>query len=109
MKKSQILKDKSVIDVLFAKGKLSVPSISNDLIILKFMDSTDPKFLFAVSSAKFKRAVDRNKIKRLMKESTRKLLGEVSGKTIAVVYRGKEVPKYEDVNKSIIDLIKKIK
>lgn len=105
MKKNQILKDKSVIDNLFAKGK----SISNDLIVLKFVNSSDTKFLFAVSSAKFKRAVDRNRIKRLMKESTRKLLDNVSNKTIAIIYRGSEVSNFDDINKSITDLIKKLK
>lgn len=105
MKKSQILKDKSVIDNLFASGK----TISNEFIMLKFVNSTDPKFLFAVSSTKFKRAVDRNRIKRLMKESTRNLLTETSGKTIAIVYRGTDVPTFDTINKSITDLIKRLK
>lgn len=105
MKKNLILRDKSVIDKIFAKGK----SVSNSLIMLKFIDSDESKFLFAVSSAKFKKAVDRNRIKRLMKESIRDLVINISGKSIAIVYRGVDVPKFEDVKKSIVELTKRIK
>ena len=105
MKKSLILRDKKVIDNLFATGK----SVSNDLILLKFLNSTDNKFLFAVSSSKFKRAVDRNRIKRLMKESTRNLLNDISGRTIAIVYRGISVPDFKSMDLSIKELMKRIK
>lgn len=105
MKKGLILKDKLVIDKIFATGK----SVSNSLIMLKFIDSDESRFLFAVSSAKFKRAVDRNRIKRLMKESTRDLVTDMSGKSVAIVYRGVGVAKFEDVKKSIVELVKRVK
>ena len=55
------MRGKSEIDTLFEKGKY----LSDGFVLIKFLDSDSTKFLFAVSSKKFKRAVDRNKIKRM--------------------------------------------
>lgn len=97
-----ILKNKIVINELFEKGKY----LSNGVIMIKFLESDSNGFLFAVSSKKFKRAVDRNRIKRLMKESARKI--NVNNKRIAFVYIGEVLPTYEIVNNSIINLLNKI-
>jgi ribonuclease P protein component len=97
-----ILKNKIVINELFEKGKY----LSNGSVMIKFLESDSNGFLFAVSSKKFKRAVDRNRIKRLMKESARKI--NVNNKRIAFVYIGEGVPTFEIVNKSIINLLSKI-
>ena len=94
--------NKIVINELFEKGKY----LSNGIVMIKFLESKSNGFLFAVSSKKFKRAVDRNRIKRLMKESVRNL--NVNNKNIAFVYIGEGVPSFEDVNKSISKLITKI-
>ena len=98
----EILKNKIVINELFEKGKY----LSNGSVMIKFLESDSNGFLFAVSSKKFKRAVDRNRIKRLMKESARKI--NVSNKRIAFVYIGEGLPTYEIVNNSIINLLSKI-
>ena len=97
-----ILKNKIVISELFEKGKY----LSNGSVMIKFLESDSNGFLFAVSSKKFKRAVDRNRIKRLMKESARKII--VNNKRIAFVYIGEGVPTFEIVNNSIINLLSKI-
>lgn len=97
-----ILKNKIVISELFEKGKY----LSNGSVMIKFLESDSNGFLFAVSSKKFKRAVDRNRIKRLMKESARKI--NVDNKRIAFVYIGEGVPTFEIVNNSIINLLSKI-
>ena len=105
MKKCLILKNKKEIDILFTTGKY----VSSSLIMLKYIDSDSNKFLFAVSSKKFGRAVDRNRIKRLMRESTRLVVDDVFGKSIAVIYIGVGIPNFNDINKSITELIKRIK
>ncbi len=97
-----ILKDKRVISELFDKGKY----LSNSFVMIKFLESESSEFLFAVSSKKFKRAVDRNRIKRLMKESVRKI--NVNNKRIAFVYIGEGVTSFETINNNITNLLNKI-
>jgi ribonuclease P protein component len=97
-----ILKNKIVINELFEKGKY----LSNGSVMIKFLESDSNGFLFAVSSKKFKRAVDRNRIKRLMKESARKV--NVNNKRIAFVYIGEGLPTFEIINNSINNLLSKI-
>jgi ribonuclease P protein component len=97
-----ILKDKILIDAIFEKGK----SFSNGVVLVKVLESESTSFLFAVSSKKFKRAVDRNRIKRLMKESVRKL--PISNKTIAFVYIGEGVPTFVEIEKSVSKIISKL-
>lgn len=94
------LKNKKDIDNLFSVGKYT----SDKFITIKWLDSTETKFLFAVSSKKFKRAVDRNRIKRLLREATSKLV--INGKTIAFIFRGDNVPTLSEVSNSINKLIK---
>ena len=102
MKKSLILKGTTEIDNLFATGV----SVTSDCIFAKVLSSDSTKFLFAVSSKKFKRAVDRNRIKRLMREVSRKV--NVSGIKIAFIYTGKDLPTYKEVESSINTIISKI-
>jgi len=61
---------------------------------------------FAVSAKNFKKAVDRNRIKRLMREAYRlqkNSLTLTSQKNLAVffIYTGKALPEYEDVSEKI--------
>lgn len=97
-----ILKNKIIINELFDKGKY----LSDGTVMVKFLDSESTGFLFAVSSKKFKRAVDRNRIKRLMKESVRK--SKIDNKNIAFVYVGEGIPTYTNIDKSISKIISKL-
>ena len=101
MKKELMLKNKSEIDKLFKTGK----SVSSGVVLAKVIDSSS-RFVFAVSSKKFKRAVDRNRIKRLMREVVR--LNMIKDKSVAFVFIGDSVPTYKEVEKSIKSIIEKI-
>ena len=57
------LKNKEEIDNIFKNDE----SITSGVVRAKFLNSSKTEFLFAVSSSKFKRAVDRNRVKRLMR------------------------------------------
>lgn len=74
--------------------------------MIKFLESESNGFLFAVSSKRFKRAVDRNRIKRLMKESVRKTT--VNNKIMAFVYIGEVVPTLETINTNINNILNKL-
>jgi ribonuclease P protein component len=90
------LKNKKDIDKLFSfptKGK-----VVGDVLI-KTVDGT-PGFLFTVSAKKFKRAVDRNRIKRLMREEVK---GMTVTNSVALIYVGKDVPTKLNFRKYLSD------
>ncbi|MCB9245121.1 MAG: ribonuclease P protein component [Flavobacteriales bacterium] len=70
--------------------------------------ATYPQFLFSVGKKKFKRAVHRNRIRRLMKEAVRLSFGPMSNQnelkgvsSVIWIYTGHDVPEFEQVYKSI--------
>ena len=70
--KSERLSSKKIIDILFTKGV----TLNSYPFIIKYIPlseeaNTPNQVLFSVSKRNFKRAVDRNKIKRLMREAYR--------------------------------------
>ena len=81
------VKNKKTIDLLFTEGKTLVTKN----LLFKTIKGED-KFLVTVSSKVFKRAVDRNKIKRMLRDVIKS--NEVKG-TFALVYIGKEIPNLE--------------
>ncbi len=107
MNKIFSLKYKKDIDNLFSVGK----SVNGGIILAKIIDTTsETKFLFAVSSKNFKRAVDRNYIKRLMRESVSKMKESFTNKHIAFIYINKDkIADCKDVNNSIESIALKTK
>jgi ribonuclease P protein component len=91
------LKDKKVIKSIFEKGK----TISGGIIIAKNLDVNEGN-LFTVSSKKYKRAVDRNRIKRLMRESARK---HELNTSYAFIYIADEIKTQKEVDLAINKII----
>jgi len=72
--------------------------------------------LFSVSKRNFKKAVERNKIKRLIREAYRRNKLplyenlQISNKKVvlALIYTGKQIPKFTGLEAKIINLIKRL-
>lgn len=109
------LKKKYEIDLLFAKGKwLSADNIR--IIHLKSSDkltNDNHKIGVSVSKKFFKRAVDRNRIKRLLRESYRlnkaTYIDAFGDQSIAMLFwASKELPShFSVVEKQFLNLCKK--
>ena len=71
---------------------------------------------FAVSTKKFKRAIDRNKIKRLMREAYRlqknKLTSTLKDKekcmAVFFIYTGNEIPAYKNVAEKMLSALNRL-
>lgn len=69
---------------------------------------------FAVSKRKFKSAVDRNRVKRQLRETYRlnkQMLGEIHGKKFVMLFLflGKVKPQYAELEKAMVALLKKLR
>ncbi len=108
------LKKKNLIKELFASGK-SVSLFPLKMIYLQYDHDSPFKVQAGVSVSKrnFKRAVDRNRIKRLMRESYRKnkyliYNNEDTKKHIMMfIYQGKNEVAYELIEEKMNQLIEK--
>ncbi len=111
--KKEKLKSKKLIEVLFKEGK-TLTSFPYKLIYLKIEVPVDAKFKTSVAVPKknFKSAVKRNRIKRLLREAYRlnkHLVFNNSEGNFAflILYLGKEMPNYPEVEKGIQLILKK--
>lgn len=119
-RKNEKLKDPSAIESLFENGrKVQFYPL---LFIYGALPSTeepveaDYRCAFTVSKRKFRRATDRNRIKRIMREAYRlqkHLLYQhlqaqhISQMGIVILYLGKEIPEYKVIFDSVNRFISK--
>jgi ribonuclease P protein component len=117
-KKEERLCNKRLIDELFHNGSsfLCYPFKASWLFIdepLQF----PVQILFAVSKKRFKRAVDRNLIKRRMREAYRlhkqqylydKLNGTEKKVVLSLGYIGKEIAPYEFTEKKMLKFLSQL-
>jgi ribonuclease P protein component len=117
--KKDKLKSRKAIEQLFKEGKSFSVFPFRVLYLEAPASSTSKNNLqtaFSVSKKHFKKAVDRNRIKRLMREAWRlqkNILSDkinTSNKTLAVfiIYTGNELPEYELIFEKITAVIKRV-
>jgi len=112
-KKEEKLKSKKLIEQLFEKGS-SLSEFPLRMVYLKVdhMSNYMVQASFSASKRKFKKAVDRNRIKRLMRESYRLnkhiLYQNIVDKHIIMfTYIDEKEHKYVDIEEKMIHLLKK--
>ncbi|WP_245935660.1 ribonuclease P protein component [Sediminitomix flava] len=109
------LKSRKVIQEMFTEGS-SVFSYPFKLYYLPSSQSSEttsfvyPEFLVSVSKRNFKHAVDRNRIKRMIRENYRlhKAILEESGTSlhaIGVVYVGKKIEPFDLMDRKLRKLL----
>ena len=109
--KHEKLKSKTTIDALFSKGK-SVSKYPLRLVYVAEPDSETIKFGVSVSKKYFKKAVDRNYFKRLLRESYRHnkhLIVNQTDQTYACMlfYQSKDRLPYSEIHTKTIQLFEK--
>ena len=110
-KKAERLQSKKVIDLLFEKGSSFAQGAIRTIWLNSEHKSDFPvQVLMAVPKKNIPRAVDRNKLKRRMREAYRKhkgllyksLEGSDRKLAVALVYTGAEIMDYSDIEEKII-------
>ena len=107
--KQERLKSRKIIEQLFGEGKKFM--VSSFRIFYLFDEIKYPPLQFGVgiSTKNFKKAVDRNRIKRIIKEAYRlqklplqeKLKEKKMRLNIFFIYSGKEMPGYKETYSTI--------
>jgi len=116
LNKTERLKRRKIIEQLFSEGRAVTAFPIR--VQYKMVDQLAVPLQagFSVSSRNFKRAVDRNRIKRLMREAYRlqKLPLEQALQTkeqqlaLFLIYTGKELPAYALVKEKVEVVLKKL-
>lgn len=115
--KSYSLKSKKIIDRLFKEGtRISAYPFTAFVLKTSFDDQSSMKFVFSAPKKKFKRAVDRNRIKRICRESIRLhkdpleafLLPREQQLAVFLVYSAEEEIPHAALQKRTMLLIQKI-
>lgn len=111
--KKDKLKSRKLIEKLFSEGQ-SVAAYPLRMVYLKvnIEDGVGAKTGVSVSKRNFKKAVQRNHIKRLMREAYRYhknsyFSNSSNGFALMLLYIGKEIPDYALVEKKMQQLLKK--
>ena len=107
--KDERITNKKVIQKLFESGK----KISLSPFIVKYIfekNERQNKVLISVSKFKIKSSVKRNLLKRRIREAFRlnKNIIKGFGYSFAFVYSSNKVLNYNEINKTLIELLKKI-
>jgi len=112
--KNERLKSRKMIDQLFSTGQRF--ALSPFKVFFAFTNDVAVQAGVGVSSRHFKKAVDRNKIKRMTRESYRlqklmlqeQLNQQHTGLKLFILYTGKEIPEYAQVHSKLGVILKQL-
>lgn len=112
LSKAERLKSRKAIDALFEKGKsFTTPPYR----VVYLPGDEGVRFGVGVSKKFFKKAVDRNKVKRLTREAYRQQkqilidsLSEENGLSLFFLYNSKEICSYQEVCMAIKKVLTKL-
>ncbi len=113
--RSERLKSRKTIGRLFDRneaGNASFPAFPLRVVLFREKEegSAYPEILISVSKRSFKKAVDRNRIKRLIREAYRLQKTPLPGKTyMAFLFTGKEVPGFGQVERAVGAILDKLR
>lgn len=108
--KSERLSSKIIIEALFTQGV----TLKRYPFVIKYLPLREPQdkvtqILFSVSKRNFKRAVDRNKVKRLMREAYRinkAPLTAISKKyAVAYIYTARKILPFSEISAKLKESI----
>lgn len=119
--KEERLKSRKQIEQLFDKGKsIAITPFRVYFLINKMLNAQrsmfNVQFGVGVSAKNFKKAVDRNRIKRLTREAWRLQKNEISKKAketqrqlnVFFIYTGRELPDFTTVKDKVAIALKKL-
>jgi len=108
--KSERLHSKKLIEELFNKGSYFYLYPFRVTYFFQKESAEPNQLMVSVSKRKFKSAVSRNRIKRLMKEAYRlnKHLLAPQGCLVAIVYTSDEIPEFPFIQKRIQKAMRKL-
>lgn len=116
--KKERLSSKKIIEELFKKGSSSFLYPIKLIYLTKEEDAAPqefPQVLFSVSKKKFRKAVDRNKVKRRLREAYRlhkhdffKSFDHNNPQYLAVIYVAKDILSFQEIERKLILIFKRL-
>jgi ribonuclease P protein component len=114
--KNERLKSRKLIEQLFSEGNKFGIVPFRIFYLYKEEKKMSLQFGVGVSSRNFKKSVDRNRIKRLIREAYRLQKADLQNKlkqkngelSLFVIYTGKELPEYREVFAKMKNVLDKL-